>query len=103
MRGLPHPNSEIQGEQFGEIWVPPAVIEELRLEEDLPGSNAVREAREAGWFRVGEVKDRPLVEVLRRDLDQGEAEAIALALQMEAEWALLDERDARRVGKSMGL
>jgi predicted nucleic acid-binding protein len=90
-------------EQFGEIWIPPAVLEELRPEEDLPGSSEVREAREAGWLQVKEVKDQPLVQVLRRDLDQGEAETIALALQVEAEWTLLDERDARRVAKSVGL
>ena len=90
-------------EQFGEIWLPPTVIEELRLEEELPGSRAVRGAREAGWLRVGEVKDQPLLQVLQRDLDRGEAEAIALALQMKAEWILLDERDARKVAKSLGL
>lgn len=90
-------------EQFVEVWVPPAVLKELRPEEDLPGSSAVREAREAGWLRVEEVKDQPLVQVLRRDLDEGEAEAIALALQMKAEWILLDQREGRRIAKSLGL
>ena len=41
--------------------------------------------------------------ILQRDLDPGEAEAIALALQKRADWLLLDERDARRVAKSLGL
>ncbi len=90
-------------EQFGEIWVPPAVLKELRPEEDLPGASAMREAREAGWLRIEEVQDQPAVQLLRRDLDQGEAEVIALALQVKAEWTLLDERDARRVAKSLGL
>ena len=63
-------------EQFGEIWVPPGVMGELRLEEDLPGSGAMREAKETGWLRVAEVEDQPLVQALRRDLDQGEAEAM---------------------------
>jgi len=90
-------------EQFREIWVPPAVLKELRLEEDLPGSSPVREAREAGWLRVEEVKDRSFVQGLQRDLDKGEAEAIVLALQVNAEWTLLDEREGRRVAKSLGL
>ena len=64
---------------------------------------AVLEARKTGWLQVKEVKDQPLVQALRRDLDQGEAEAIALALQSKAEWTLLDERDARRVAKQLGL
>ena len=39
-------------DRFGEIWVPPAVLKELRLEEDLAGSRAVLAAREAGWIRL---------------------------------------------------
>lgn len=91
------------GDRFGEIWVPTAVLKELRPEEDLPGSRAMLAAKEAGWLLVKEVKDQPLVQLLRRELDQGEAEAIALALQEKAEWTLLDERDARRVAKQLGL
>ena len=43
------------------------------------------------------------VEVLCRDLDRGEAEAIVLALELKSRWLLLDERDARKIGKSLGL
>ena len=43
------------------------------------------------------------MQALRRELDQGEAEAIALAVQVKAEWTLLDERHARRVAKELGL
>jgi len=28
-------------EQFGQLFIPPAVLHELRIEEDLPGSRAV--------------------------------------------------------------
>jgi len=90
-------------EQFGEIWIPAAVLGELRVEEDLPGSQAVRGALEAGWLGVEEVKDQMLAQVLQRDLDKGEAEAIVLALQMKAGRVLLDEREGRRVAKSLGL
>jgi hypothetical protein len=90
-------------EQFGEIWIPAAVLEELRVEEDLPGSQAAGEALEAGWLRVEEVKDQALAQVLQRDLDRGEAEAIVLAVQVKAERVLLDEREGRRVAKSLGL
>lgn len=90
-------------EQFEEILIPPAVVKELRPEEDLPGCAAVREAREGGWLRVEEVKDRSLVQVLRSNVDEGEAEAIALALQVKAEWVLMDQREGRRIAKSLGL
>ena len=80
-------------DQCGEVWIPPAVLEELRVEEGLPGSQSVRKAMEAGWLQVKAVKDRALVQVLQRDLDKGEAEAIALAVQVGAECILLDEKE----------
>lgn len=90
-------------EQFGDVWIPRRVLEELRVEEDLPGNLAVREALAAGWLRVGEAKDQTLARVLQRDLDAGEAEAIVLALEMQAGRVLLDEREGRRIAKSLGL
>jgi predicted nucleic acid-binding protein len=90
-------------EQFGQVWIPRRVLEELRVEEDLPGNLAVREALAAGWLSVSEVDDRTLTRLLQRDLDAGEAEAIVLALEMEAERVLLDEREGRRIAKSLQL
>ena len=90
-------------QQMGIVWLPPAVLEELRVETELPGARAVGEALEDGWLRVQSVEERMLVKVLQRELDQGESEAIALALQMQADWLLLDEREGRRVAKSLGI
>ena len=90
-------------EQFGEIWIPQAVRGELRVEESLPGSHVMHEAIEKGWLRIEKVKDQQLVKVLQNDLDKGEAEAIALALQFNAKWILIDEREGRKIAKSLGL
>jgi len=90
-------------EQFGTILIPQAVREELRIENDLLGSRVIQEAIEVGWIQIEEVKDRPFVKILQRELDKGEAETIALALESGAEWTLLDEREGRRVAKSLGL
>lgn len=90
-------------QQFGEILIPKAVLEELRVEEMLPGSDHLREALVAGWLQVREVNNPSLVQLLQRDLDRGEAEAIALALLLDADWIILDERDGRRIAKSFGL
>jgi predicted nucleic acid-binding protein len=94
---------EFLRQQFGPVWLPQAVIDELRSEQDLPGSAAVLEALHAGWLVLEPVADPVRVALLQRDLDRGEAEAIALALQKHADWLLLDERDGRRVAKSLGL
>ncbi len=49
------------------------------------------------------MKQDPLVRAMQSDFDKGEAEAIALAMQVNAEWGLMDERDGRKAAKSMEL
>lgn len=44
-----------------------------------------------------------MTQLLKQTLDKGESEAIALAVELKADWTLIDERDARKVAKSLGL
>lgn len=90
-------------QQFETVQVAPAVVAELRLDEALPGCDVLQHSIDQGWIQVQEVHDRALVQVLQRDLDWGEAETIALALQLGAGRVLLDEREARRMAKSLHL
>ena len=50
-------------QQFGEILIPKAVLEELRVEEMLPGSDHLREALVEGWLQVREVNNPSLVQL----------------------------------------
>jgi hypothetical protein len=90
-------------QQFGQVQIPPAVLDELKIDEERPGSQPIQSAIAAGWIQVQPVSNQPLVQLLRQTLDGGEAEAITLALELQAEWTLLDERDGRKVAKSLGL
>lgn len=90
-------------EQFNTVYIPQAVIEELRIQEELPGCSEIRKAVEQGWITIIEVKDKEKVQLLNRDLDRGESEAIALALQVKADWILVDEKESRKICKSMGM
>lgn len=90
-------------QQFGLIQIPTAVLAELRVNELLPGSLLLREAIEDGWIEVLEVSDRRLVQLLRQNLDPGEAEAIALAVELEPDWTLLDEREGRKAARALDL
>lgn len=65
-----------------------------------PGSESVAAAE---WVDRHAVKNGPLVAALRRDLDRGEAESIALALELEADLVLMDEREGRHAAQRMGL
>jgi len=57
----------------------------------------------ADWIERHAVQNRDLVTALLRDLDRGEAESIALALELGADLVLLDEKEGRRAAKRMGL
>ena len=89
-------------ERFPEgIVVPEAVWREVVLEGgERPGA---REVAAAKWIRVQKVHLEGVVRLLRAELDEGEAEAIALAHEVSADVVLLDERDARQAARRMGL
>jgi len=69
------------------------------LRERFPESIVVPEAV---WREVV-VNDKGMVGLLRAELDEGEAESIALAHEVSADVVLLDERDARQAAMRMGL
>ncbi|WP_373526485.1 hypothetical protein [Nostoc sp.] len=71
---------ELLHRQFGEILIPNAVLDELKVHEERPGSQAIREAILSGWIQTQDVSNEPLAQLLKQTLDRGEAEAIALAV-----------------------
>ena len=86
---------------YQHIVIPESVWRELNANGiEWPGS---QQTRQATWIERMSVANRPLVTVLRCDLDQGEAEAIALALELHADLLLIDEREERRVAEQLGL
>lgn len=89
--------------QFGRVFIPQAVVSELRLDENLKGNSETRKAIEEGWLKVTPVEKASAVRILRQTLDWGESEAIALAMEKEADLILLDEREARQTAKELSL
>lgn len=86
---------------YGEIHIANGVWEELNKGgRRHPGSH---EVEIASWVQSHEVTDQPLVVALRRDLDRGEAETLALAIELKAEIVLLDEQEARHTATRLGL
>ena len=49
------------------------------------------------------MQNQALVTALRRDLDRGEAETISLALELNADLILLDEREGRHAAQRLEL
>jgi hypothetical protein len=88
-------------ELYGTIQIAEEVWEELNaFGQPWPGS---REVANAPWISQKKVKNKELVQALRRDLDRGEAATIALAVELKAELVLLDEQDGRHAAQRMSL
>src|ERR1700690_2851609 len=74
---------------FGEILIPEGVWIELNAQgKRWPGS---LEVENSTWISRKLVQDQPLITALERDLDRGESESIALAIELKAGLVLLDE------------
>lgn len=86
---------------YGEIIIPQAVYDELTvLPNPVPGTVEVQTLL---WIRVQRVVDRALVADFRRTVDRGEAEALALALEVSAERVLIDDAAGRAIALELGL
>ncbi len=81
--------------------IPDAVFEEITVAG--AGEPGAREIAQATWVKRQSVRNTPLVTALRLELDAGEAEAIALAIETDADLILLDERIGRRAAQRLGL
>jgi len=86
---------------YGRLTVTPAVWREVVDQgKGRTGVADLEAAREHGWLEVRMPANQPLVHSLRHELDEGEAEVIALAVEHPGSLALLDESDARRIASS---
>lgn len=89
--------------QFGRILIPRAVEEELMLNEGFAGADEIKKAISEGWISIADVKDQKYVALLRREIDHGESECLALTQEIECSKLILDEKEARRIAKAMNL
>lgn len=83
------------------VLIPEAVYREL-TEPDFPVAGST-EVQTFDWIQICAVSNRTLVEALSNELDIGEAEAIVLAVEMQAEQVLIDERRGRLVATRLNL
>lgn len=85
---------------YGRVYLPEAVAQELRR----PGRRFPAFEPGAYPFLVVESpRDEARVRSLEEKLDRGEAAALALALEHNARYVLIDERDGRRIARELGL
>ncbi len=88
-------------EFFGVIAIPKAVYNECVIENEEYEEIPI--IRRADWLHSHSVSNQNLVRLLFSELDKGESEAIALALERNADLLLLDDAEARQTARLYGL
>jgi predicted nucleic acid-binding protein len=84
---------------YGTVFIPEAVYREL-TDPNFPVAGAA-EVQTFDWIQTRAVSDRTLVVALSNELDIGEAEAIALVAEIQADQVLIDERRGRLVANRL--
>lgn len=89
---------------FKETSVPRAVYEEVCIRgRGLIGDAELSEAVKKGVMEVKDVENRTLVNALIDPLAPGEAETIALTVEENTEFIVIDDRLGRKRAKNLGL
>jgi hypothetical protein len=84
---------ELLRQLYGSLKIPKAVSEEIiKANQSMPS-----------WIDTHFVSNQALAIALMVELDPGEAEAIALAIELPADLLLIDERIGRRMAARFGL
>ena len=86
---------------YGQIMIPQTVyIEIVGIGAGQPGAD---EVAASDWIQTRQVANRTAVTALQLELDDGEAEAIALAVEASPDLLLLDEALGRAIASRFGL
>lgn len=81
--------------------IPEALWREVVIEGE--GQAEAGEIKASPWIKTKLVRNTQLAQALRQELDPGEAEAIALAVEAEAQLLLMDDRIGRDSARHLGL
>ena len=87
---------------FTTVYVPDGVVREATQDGSKPGAQEIHLALDNGWLIQRSVKISDAYLDVMEFLDQGEAEALTLAEQLNAV-ALIDERRGRKIAAKQGI
>lgn len=88
-------------EFYGQVFLPPAVVKELRAKPRLLPSELERFIGSPGHIRSPENDLR--VRALSANLGTGEAEAITLAAEIPGALLIMDDTEGRRIARELGV
>lgn len=71
--------------------------------DERAGETVITAVQSATWLEIKPVQNQELVNELRNRVNVGEAEAIALAVEIQANRLIIDERLGRQAATDLGL
>ena len=90
-------------ELYGALYVPPEVWNEVTAVAKPFGTDETRQARDAGWLIVRTPASLDKIHALPFNLQPGETEALALALELPDALLLVDDAQGRRAARALGI
>jgi predicted nucleic acid-binding protein len=90
---------ELLHDLYGTITIPDAVRAELIATQQ----DGAQEVAQTDWIITRPIEPDIVLKLLLREVDRGEAEAIDLAVQLNADVLLIDERKARHLAAYLEL
>jgi predicted nucleic acid-binding protein len=85
---------------YGEIIIPAAVNDEILQLENK--EHTLSEFKNADWIKIYSTHNLSNVSKYKNILDRGELEAISIAIELEADLLIIDEKLGRIVAKTIG-
>jgi len=88
---------------YSEVFIPPAVWREVAVEgKELIEGRSLLVAASEGWLRVDDSAAASANEEVLKQLDDGEREAIALAIRLQA-LLIIDDAEGRAAAQKLGV
>lgn len=90
-------------ELYGTLFVPQEVWNEVTLVSKPFGTREAGHAREAGWLIIKNPANLDAVRKLPFNLQPGETQALALAVELPGSLLLVDDAQGRRAAQALGI
>lgn len=92
---------ELLSKLYQQIIIPTTVFSELKILERRGFS--IQDGITVGWIIIQAPQSYDLVNELLATLDPGESEAIALAIELQADYLLMDEKEGRQEARTRSI
>lgn len=86
---------------FGRVIIPPSV--RLELQNAVKHGLYLTEIDQAEWLEIHPASNQAKIIEFQEKLELGESEAIALALELQADFLLIDEKEGRAIASQEGI